>query len=103
MATIQVNNVPTFRAYLYDENDKNPTDISTASTLTIKFTDPNDVDYSKTATLTGDGTDGQMQYKAEASFLSVAGTWSWQPYVVFANGDPRHWEIKQFEVEVNLS
>ncbi len=38
-------------------------DISTATTIELKFTHPNDSLITKTASFTTDGTDGQLEYK----------------------------------------
>ena len=62
-----------FRHTVYDQ-DGDIVDISTADPIKIIFNKPDGTALVKTAELTGDGTDGQMEYTTITADLSVAGT-----------------------------
>ena len=67
----------------------------------LHFQRPDGTHVLKPAALTTDGTDGKMQYVAEAGFLNQAGVWAWQPYLEFAAG-AWHGETQWFRVLENL-
>jgi hypothetical protein len=69
-----------FRATIKDQ-DSNIVDLSTASVRKLIFRKPNGTTSAKTATLTTDGTDGKIQYRAESGFLDMAGLWKFRGYV----------------------
>lgn len=61
-------------------------DISGAQTLTMRFERPDGSRITKTASLTGDGTDGKLHFATTADFPDTPGWWSRQGEVVWANG-----------------
>ena len=50
-------------------------DISSYTTRTFIFTPPDEEEVEKTATFTTTGTDGYLQYTAEAAFYDTVGVW----------------------------
>lgn len=98
---IHVNDVGTvFEATIADSNGVVP--LVTATTRQLLFQLPDGSVLTKTAAFTTDGTDGKMEYATEALFLSQAGVWQWQPYVVFAGGE-WHADVQIFVVYPNLA
>ncbi len=91
-----------FRATLKDQNN-DVQDVSTATTLKLKFRKPNNGDViEKTAALYTDGTDGVIQYVTiSADDLDETGIWSIQAYVIIG-GATHHSDVDTFRVEPNL-
>ena len=58
--------------------DGTPVDISTQTALTLTFKKPDGTTVEQTATLTGDGTDGQFEYESVSGDLDQQGTWKIQ-------------------------
>jgi hypothetical protein len=75
-------------------------DISGATALSITVRRPAGSTYTKTAVLTGDGTDGQMHFLTAAGDLDEVGPgWYRQGKVVFSAGvDEKRTEAVHFEV-----
>ena len=80
---IHVGDCPTFRFRILDQ-DGSVVDISTA-TIEMVFREPDGSPNKQTATLTGDGTDGRMEYKADTNFLDQDGEWQRQPKVTIGS------------------
>lgn len=98
-----------FRATIKD--DGVVVDVSTATTKQLIFRKADGTVVAKDATFTTDGTDGKIEYATEAAvvgppavaaFLSVAGQWAYQGYIVSAAGSWKS-DIEQFVVHANLS
>lgn len=100
MAT-QVANVGTIIRITMTDYADSALDISSASTLEIIFEKPDGTDVTKTATLTGDGTDGIMQYTMESGVLVQVGTWQVQGHVVIGSQD-FYGSISTFQALDNL-
>lgn len=85
-------------------NAKVPVDISGATLLAIIFREPgaDGKALGFDATLTGDGTDGRMEYAAEPGVLSKVGSWKIQGRVVMADGDIFSSEVAAFPVHANI-
>jgi hypothetical protein len=85
-----INDIGTiFRVTVYDTTSTGTTeiaDISAATSLTFTFKRPDGTTYTKNASFTNTGTDGQIQYVTVDGDLNVAGTWSIQAYVVTPTG-----------------
>lgn len=60
-------------------------DISSGTTLELKFLSPSGTQSTKTATLSTDGSDGKMRYVTESAFLDAAGLWETMGYLVLAS------------------
>jgi len=99
-AEIHVNDEPILRATIKDQ-DGVVVDVSAASVLQIKLKKPGAVSVTRTATLTGAGTDGQIQYQVIASELDTPGEWERQARVVLA-AKPYSSDISRFPVRENL-
>jgi len=76
---IHVGDCPTWRDVIKDQ-DGVIVDISTA-TIKMVFRKPSGAAVLKTAVLTGDGTDGEMEYTALTTDLDQAGQWQRQSKV----------------------
>jgi len=87
---IRVGSCPTFRDVIKDQ-DGNIVDIG-AATIEMIFRLPDGTAAKKTASLTNDGTDGKMEYKADTSFLSQDGEWERESKVT--NGSDVFWGTK---------
>lgn len=90
----------TIKATIVDQ-DGTALDVSAATTLQLLFLKPNGVLETKTATLTGDGTDGIIQYVTIADDLDVPGVWKSQGYIVDA-GKQHKSSVDTFHVKPNL-
>ena len=78
-------------------------DVSSATTIQIKFRKPDGEVVTVTGALVTDGTDGLIKYTTvAASFLDEAGPWSAQVRVVLGSGD-WHTAHGAFTVEANLA
>ena len=77
-------------------------DISTATKLQITFTKPGGAKLTKTATLSGDGTNGKLFYKTVAGDLDTVGTWKIQGFLKTDTGEEWHTKISTFPVFDNL-
>lgn len=92
---IFVGDSPTFRDVIKDQ-DGNIVDIGTA-TLNMIFRKPGNIAVMQDAVLTGDGSDGKMEYTATAADLDVEGVWQRQSKVVIGSETWRS-VIKKFTV-----
>jgi len=90
----------TIKATIVDQ-DGAALDVSGASTLQLLFLKPNGVLETKTATLTGDGTDGVIEYVTIADDLDVPGVWKSQGYIVDA-GKQHKSSVDVFHVKPNI-
>ncbi len=72
-----------FTITLLKASDLTPLDVSSATTLQIKFRPVGGTTRTQTASLVTDGTDGKIRYiTASADDLNVSGVnWEIQPYV----------------------
>lgn len=102
MGQIHYNDIGTaLRATIKDENGV-VVDISEATSLIMKMQRPNGVVVLKESSLTGDGSDGIMEYVTEDGDLDAIGTWTIQGYVVLPTGS-WHSDLHEFKVHRNLS
>jgi hypothetical protein len=92
----------TFR--LTVEDDDGAVDISAATTREIIFTKPDGTVATKTAALTGDGTDGQMEYVTLSAdlLMSAPGLLKYQGHVVIGTGSWKT-DVKSRRIYPNLS
>lgn len=83
-----------------------PFDVSTATTKQLLFWTPSGA-LTRTATVTTDGTDWFLNYTlvsgTDDTFHEEAGVYSWQGYVVFADGQKYHTNVERYVVERNIS
>lgn len=103
MATseIHVGDVGTaIRATIKDEDDV-VVDVSAATTKQLIFEKSDCTEVTKTATFYTDGTDGIIQYVTESGFLTVAGVWRVQAYIVLPGGEWKS-DIYEFRVHKNI-
>jgi len=97
---IHVGDIGTiFRVTLMDGSSV--LDVSGATTLEIIFKKPNNSNLTKTAILTGDGTDGIVQYTTVIGDLDSAGKWAMQANVVLSAGSWKS-NVSTFRVHENL-
>lgn len=73
---IHVGDVPIFRDVIKDQ-DGSIVDVS-ATTNEMVFRLPDGAPSKQTETLTTDGTDGKVEFKGNAAFLSQVGEWQRQ-------------------------
>ena len=59
--------------------------LATATVLQIRFRTPSGILLTKTAVLTGNGTDGKMQYTSLLNDISEEGVWYIQGWVEFSS------------------
>ncbi|RLA38665.1 MAG: hypothetical protein DRR06_20380 [Gammaproteobacteria bacterium] len=98
---IHLNDVGTVFEVTLVESDV-VVDISTATTLTIKFKKSDGATVmTKTASFSTDGTDGRLQYTSVADDLDQTGPWKLQAYVIMPSWTG-HSSIGEFEVFRNL-
>lgn len=89
-----------FTIQVVDE-DGQAIDLSTASLLQIIFKKPSSARLVKTATLTTDGKDGQMQYVSVDGDLDQTGGWQMQPRITIG-GSTWSGSVVTFTVASNL-
>jgi len=98
---IHLNDIGTvIRVTLYDGSSV--VDVSNASTLQLLFKKPDNTLLTKTAVLTGDGTDGQVQYITVAGDLNVMGKWAVQARIVDISSNEWKSSVSTFRVHDNL-
>lgn len=97
--SIKVGNRTVFR-YTLNDQDGDAVDISGATSKTIIFRSPHGTLYERTATLTGDGTDGVL----ETRFTQPApkGMWRAEVYVAGVDGFDGASATDIFPVEARL-
>ena len=98
---IRVGDVGTTFEDTVKDQDGEIVDISTASNLDMIFRKPDDTPVVQTADLTGDGSDGKMEYVTVEGDLDQAGEWQRQGLVEVGGGIWRT-DIKKFRVYDNL-
>ena len=98
---IRVGDVGTIFRDTVKDQDKVIVDISSASNLDMIFRKPDGVAVVKTAVLTGDGTDGEMEYVTITDDLDQPREWQRQGLVEVGGGEWRT-DIKKFMVHENL-
>lgn len=76
-------------------------DVSSASTLQMKFKSPSGTVSTKNAGFTTDGSDGQVEYTTISGDLNEAGEWKLQVYIIMPSGSWRS-DIGTFSVYENL-
>ncbi len=76
-------------------------DLTTQTTLTVRFTRPSGLSFDRAGLLVGPGTAGVFEYVSIGGDIDKAGRWMRQGFVVLASGS--WWTSKVFfEVEDNL-
>ena len=78
-------------------------DISGCTTRQIYLQKPSGSVLQKTASLSGDGTDGKMRYVSQSGDFDQHGFWYVQAYVVFPSGKEWHTTTESFPVHPNLA
>lgn len=99
---IHVSDVGTAFTITVKDEDDAVVDISSASTLQIIFKKPDGSTLVKTATLSGDGTDGKMEYTTVSGDLDDDGTWEIQGFVDLGSTS-FYTNISTFKVYRNLT
>ena len=87
-----------FSARILDENDA-VVNISTATTLEMRFRKPGGIVVVQTAILETDGSDGKMRYVSIASDIDTDGAWRSQGHVSFPGDLNYSSSIYQFTVD----
>lgn len=85
-ATITAGDIGSVLRYTIKDQDGIVVDVSAASEKSIILLSPTGKKYTKTATLTTTGTDGQIEYTIQAGDLDAPGTWLRQAKVVVPAG-----------------
>lgn len=94
----RLNDIGTvFRMTITKESDASALDISAATTRQIYFKKPSGEVDTRTATLSGSGTDGRMQYATVDGDLDEVGQWEIQGKVVIGT---QTFKTKRNEFEV---
>ena len=100
-----INDIGTvFRITVYDTTSTGGSvvaDISDANSLSIYFRRPDGTTFTRNATFTIDGTDGQIEYTTVDGDLNKAGHWGIQAYVSTPGGKWRT-NVANFRVYENL-
>ena len=92
----------TFRVTVKDQAGT-VVNIASATTRQLIMKAPSGALKTFTASLTGDGTDGIMEFvTTDADQVGEAGDWQWQARVVIGSGDWKS-EVKRFNVVAPLT
>lgn len=83
------------------DSDRDAIDVHDATTKQLRFKKLDNSTVVKTAEFTHDGSDGEIEYKAEAGFFDQTGTWEIQAYVA-GPGYKHSSEVKDFPVLPNI-
>lgn len=97
---IHVDDIGTVFEFTF-RNGSDVDNISTATSLSVKFKKPSGATSTKPLTLTSDGSDGKAQYTTIAGDLDEEGGWQAQGYAAFPDGAWRT-NKRKFNVEGNL-
>ncbi len=97
---IHVNDVGT-KFLVTIKDDGVAVDVSSASSITMKFKKPDDEVISRTGTLDSTGTDGKVYYTTIAGDLDEAGLYKLQAVVNLSSGT-YYTDIYSFKVHCNL-
>jgi len=100
MAEIHVGVTVKLKAHIVDE-DGDDVDVSAATTKQILLEAPGGTDTANTATFSGDGTDGYIEFTTLITTLDEIGIWAAQAYVVTPTQTLKS-NIHSFEVKSNL-
>lgn len=96
-----VGDIGTIFEVTVTDRDGAAINLATATTLSIIFAKPDGTTETKTATLSGDGTDGKMRYSSVSGDLDTPGVWQLQGYVV--DGSYTNYsDSATFQVRANL-
>ena len=87
------------RLTIYRNNGDVEATLGSASTIQIKLSKPSGTVSVKTAVLTGDGSDGRMEYVTIADDLDETGTWGIQGYAVWSSAKKLHTSKRDFDVK----
>ena len=102
MADIHIGDIGTIlrlTVLRYDGNVES--NLGSATVIRIKLRKPDATTLTKTASLSGDGSDGRMQYTTVSGDLDAEGTWQIQGYLELGGGK-WHTSIANFNVVSNL-
>lgn len=80
----------------------NVIDVSTSTSMTLKFTRPDKSTFIVSLSFLTNGKDGWMQYNSTNTDLNVAGLWEDQVTVNFPNNQGWHSDTFSFRVFPNL-
>ena len=72
--------------------------LQTVTTKDLCFIKPDKTIISKSATFTGDGSDGVIEYTTATTDLDAAGKWKVQAKIIDAGGEDYPSEIVEFQV-----
>ncbi len=84
------------------DNLGNPVSVAGASGVFVLLKNPSGVTATKTATIVGDGTDGQIQYALLSGDIDIPGTWQYQGKITYGGGLVFFSEVKRIKVRANL-
>ena len=99
---VHLNDIGTiFRVTIVESSVAVDVSSVTAKTLIFQKPDPT-TSVTQSATFTGVGTDGQIEYKTLSGDTNRVGTWKLQAHLVFLNGDDLRSQVGQFFVHPNL-
>ena len=97
------NDVGTVLEATIKDQDGVVVDISSSTLRTFKFHTPSKTLVSKSAVLSGSGTDGKLRYVTVADDLNVTGTWTLQVYIEIGAGVTFHTSVAVFDVDAILT
>lgn len=98
---IRVGNIGTIFRFTVQDQDGTAVDLSSATTLEIRFKKPDRSVITRTAVFTTDGTNGQIQYTTVSGDLDIDGSWKRQAHVIIPAGD--FWSsVVDFKVKRSL-
>lgn len=103
MAEVHVGDIGTcFRLTVLRNDGTVESQLGSATKIQVILKDPAGTKTTNTATLSGTGSDGKMQYTTTATTeLATAGTWQIQGYIELGSGK-WHTSIASFNVASNL-
>jgi len=101
MSTPHLDDIGTIFRFTILDQAGDVVNISSPTSIKIIFTDPAGTQISKTAALTTDGQDGQLEYVSIANDLDTVGDWKMQAQIVITAGT-FHTDVESFKVQPNL-
>lgn len=97
---IHVGDVGTIFTFTVRDEDNVVVNLASA-TINIVFGKPDSTQVTKSGSLVGGGTGGQVSYTTVSGDLDLHGTWSVQAYIDFGS-DKFYSDIQKFKVYRNL-
>lgn len=81
------------------DGNNQPADLTNITTVEMIFTDPDEIEQTKTSTVVGDPTEGIISFiNGDDQFLNLSGFWYHRAKITYSNGNIFQSNDAEFEV-----